>query len=180
MIEDFLVSPFWLMCSHLALLSMMAIGGGVIVVAPEIHRYLVENHHWLTSEQFAASFALGQAAPGPNFLYVTVIGWNVAGFAGAVGATLAVTIPPVLFTMLMLRVSEGKAVGRFGRAMRNGIAPISVGLLLSTGWILARTADTSWITALLTIATIVIMTLTRLNPVWMIAAGAAAGLIGLV
>ena len=66
---------------HFTLLSLLAIGGA-ITTAPDMQRYVVAERGWLSDAQFTASVALAQAAPGPNVLFVAVVGWNVAGLAG--------------------------------------------------------------------------------------------------
>jgi chromate transporter len=180
MIDDAVDSPVWLLFTHLAMLSMMAIGGGVIMLAPDIHRYVVEQEHWITSDQFTAAFTIAQAAPGPNVLFVTLIGWQIAGLIGAVAATVGVVAPPSLFTLVLMRVSAHRTVGRFGRAVRTGLAPVSVGLLGAGGWLLVRNADTTWRGGLLTALAVLALVRTRWNPVWLILAGAGVGLIGLV
>ena len=63
---------------HFLLLSFLAIGGTPTVL-PDMHRYVVEVHHWMTSAQFADLYALAQVAPGPNVMYIPLIGWQVAG-----------------------------------------------------------------------------------------------------
>ena len=67
---------------HFLLLSLLAVGGA-IATAPDMHRYMVTDHHWLTDAQFTSSIAIAQAAPGPNLLFVAVLGWNAAGPWGA-------------------------------------------------------------------------------------------------
>ena len=81
-------------------LSMMAIGG-VMSTLSEMHRVVVDHHHWMTSTEFAEVVALSQAAPGPNILVVTLVGWKVAGFAGALVATLAMCGPTSIITLLV-------------------------------------------------------------------------------
>jgi chromate transporter len=72
-------SPLIALCGHLALLSLRAVvGGGVIMVAPEVQSYVVTGKHWLSNEQFAAAYAIAQAAPGPNLLFISLVGWLVA------------------------------------------------------------------------------------------------------
>ncbi|HWI11861.1 MAG TPA: chromate transporter, partial [Burkholderiaceae bacterium] len=66
---------------HFLVLSLLAVGGAITTV-PDMHRYIVAEHHWLTDAQFTASIAIAQAAPGPNVLFVAVLGWNVAGPLG--------------------------------------------------------------------------------------------------
>lgn len=165
---------------HLALLSMMAIGGGVVMLAPDIYRYVVASNHWITREQFAAAYTIAQAAPGPNMLYVTLVGWWVAGWAGAAAATLAITVPPLTFTLMLLRASRRHHGGRWGDAIAGGLAPVSVGLLAAGGWVLVRASDSGWRGALLAALTVVIAMRTRLNPIWLIAGGGFIGALHLV
>ena len=74
----------WLEIAWLCLLiSLMAIGGANAMV-PEIHRYVIEQRGWMRGDEFAALFAIAQASPGPNVLFITLIGWKVAGWPGAV------------------------------------------------------------------------------------------------
>lgn len=65
---------------HFLVLSLLSVGGA-ITTAPDMHRYLVVDQGWLNDAQFTASVALAQAAPGPNVLFVAILGWNVAGAA---------------------------------------------------------------------------------------------------
>ena len=175
-------SPLWLLTTHLALLSFAAVGGGVIMLAPDIHRYVVDVHHWTTTEQFAAAYAIAQAAPGPNMLFVTLVGWQVAGWIGAVAATCAVIVPPSLLTFVATRVSSrrGGGVGRFGTAVRNGLAPLSVGLLLAAVWVLFTSAGAGFREAIVVLLTLAVLLRTKINPLWLIVAGACVGIAGLI
>jgi len=165
--------------THLALLSLMAIGG-VSSILPDMQRYVVEANQWLSATQFADIYALGQAAPGPNMMFVTLLGWQLAGWTGAIVASIAIIVPPVLLTLAVTRLNANKPNGALGRAIRGGLSPITIGLTLSSGWILAHTADHDWRGALLTLLTVALMLRTRLNPVWLILAGALAGMAGIL
>jgi len=164
---------------HFALLSLMAIGG-VSSILPDMQRYVVEAHHWLSGRQFADAYALGQAAPGPNMMFVTLLGWQLAGWAGATVATLAIIGPPIVLTMAVTRLHARNPDAPLGRAIRGGLSPIAIGLTLSSGWILARSADQNWPAGVLTLLTVALMLRTRLNPVWLILAGAIAGMTGIL
>ncbi len=164
---------------HFVLMSLMSVGG-VGAVLPDVQRYVVEVQHWLTAKQFADSFALGNAAPGPNMMYVALIGWQVAGVLGALAATLGMILPTATLTLGVVRWNALAPDTRLGRALREGLAPITIGLILASGWVLVRSADHDWGGYSLTVATIVIFTRTRLNPLWLVAAGALAGIAGLV
>jgi chromate transporter len=164
---------------HFALLSLMAIGG-VGAILPDMQRYVVEAHRWLSDKQFADIYAIGQAAPGPNMMFVTLLGWQLSGWAGAIVATLAIILPPIALTLGVTRLHANNPNAPLGRAIRGGLGPIAIGLTLSSGWVLAQSADHSWRTALLTLLTVVLMLRTKVNPVWLIAAGAVAGLAGIL
>lgn len=164
---------------HFALLSLMAIGG-VSSVLPDMQRYVVEANHWLSDRQFADAYALGQAAPGPNMMFVTLLGWQLAGWAGAIVATLAIILPPILLTLGITHLNAHNPDAPLGRAIRAGLSPIAIGLTLSSGWILARSADHDSRSTVLTLLTIALMLRTKLNPVWLIAAGAIVGITGII
>jgi chromate transporter len=163
------------MLLYFSLISLSAVGGGVIMLAPDIHRYVVDVQRWITSEQFAAAFTIAQASPGPNVLFVTLIGLQVAGLVGAASATLAIVLPTFFLTLGLVRFIPLRPASRFGKAVRNGLAPISIGLLAAGGLVVAKSADTGVIQVLMTFATVAVMVLTKWNPVWLIAVGAVLG-----
>jgi chromate transporter len=164
---------------HFLMLSAMAVGGTQTVM-PDMHRYVVDVHQWITSKQFADAFALAQAAPGPNVMYVTLIGWQVAGWTGAIATTLALVIPSTAITLLFTRLSARNPQAPLGRALRRGLAPIAIGLTLASAWILVRSINHDWNGYIITALTVAIVLRTRINPLWLIAGGAAAGMAGLV
>jgi chromate transporter len=164
---------------YFLMLSFLAIGGPPTVL-PEMHRYVVEMHHWMTSQQFATAYALAQVAPGPNAMYVTLIGWQVAGWAGAAATTLALLGPVGTLTVLVGRWYAQHPHAPLRRAMRHNLTPITVGLMLASGWILSRAVNHDWRGYLLTLLTLVLVLRTSWNPLWLIAAGALAGMSGLV
>ncbi|HEX3633569.1 MAG TPA: chromate transporter [Casimicrobiaceae bacterium] len=162
------------LAQQFGLLSFLAIGG-VNTLIPEIHRRVVENAHWLTDADFSQAFALAQAAPGPNLLIVSLIGWKVDGFLGALVSTVALCTPCSALTFAVAHVWDRFRDAPLRRAIQHGLAPVTVGLVLASGFILARTVDHSAIAVALTVATIVLALATRLHPLWMLAAGAAVG-----
>jgi chromate transporter len=164
---------------HFALLSLMAIGG-VSSILPDMQRYVVEANHWLSDRQFSDAYALGQAAPGPNMMFVTLLGWQLSGWSGAIVATLAMILPPIMLTLGITRLHANNPDAPLGRAIRGGLGPIAIGLTLSSGWILARSSDHSWPAAALTLLTVALVMRSRLNPVWLILAGAVAGMTGIL
>ena len=176
---SFTSADWWALFAHFLAMSMLAIGGAV-AVAPEIHRYIVEQRGWIDDAQFSAAIALAQASPGPNLLFVPVIGYAVAGFGGAAVALLGMLIPSTTLALAATRWGRKRRESRGVRAFVAGMAPITVGLLLSTGVVLALPlvrVPGAW---LLVGATMVLALKTRLNPVWAIAAGAVTGALGWV
>ncbi len=178
--DAFFDSSLWQLASHLGMLSMVAIGSGLGAVLPEVHRFVVEQHHWLSDEQFVAFYTIGQASPGPNFLYVTLIGRQVAGLWGAMAVSAAVVVPSCLLTYVLVRTGVVGGDGWIQRLLKNGLAPVSAALMLSSSWVLANTVDQDWNAALLTLISLVLLLATRIHPLWVIGAGAAIGLAGLV
>ncbi|MGV8893357.1 MAG: chromate transporter [Burkholderiaceae bacterium] len=165
------------MSLHMALLSLMAVGG-VTAVLPDIHRYVVEAQGWMNSEQFAALFALSQAAPGPNALFITLFGLQMAGLPGAFGATLGMFAPSSLLAYHAIGWADLFAHTRWLNAFRRGMAPITVGLVLSSGFLLAQAGNINLSSIILTSLTVAVLLLrSRWNPLWLIIAGALFGLL---
>ncbi|MDQ6916731.1 MAG: chromate transporter [Pseudomonadota bacterium] len=161
------------------LLSFLAIGG-VNALLPEIHRRVVEMEHWMTDADFAQAFAIAQAAPGPNLLIVSVIGWKVSGVLGALVATGAICVPSSALTFAVAHIWDRFRDAPLRIAIQYGLAPVTVGLVLASGYILARTVDQTWIALVITTATVALMLGTRLHPLVLLAAGAALGIAGVV
>jgi chromate transporter len=161
---------------HFALLSLLAVGGAITTV-PDMHRYVVKQQAWLSDAQLAASVALAQAAPGPNVLFVAVIGFNVAGLAGMVATMTGTLLPSTTLALSASRWGRRHDESRFMRAVKVGLAPLSIGLLLTTAWLLLRPTAAHWGSYLLVALAIAVMLRTRISALWLIAAGAVAGLL---
>ncbi|WP_151633427.1 chromate transporter [Noviherbaspirillum aerium] len=166
--------------AHLALLSLMAVGGGLVMIAPEISEYVVTDRAWLLKEQFTAAYVLAQAAPGPNLLFISLIGWFISGWYGAVAATAAVLLPSILITLALIRARVQHSASKFSVALSRAIAPISIGLLVATAWVFATATDAGWHGYLVTGITALLLVKTRLNPVLLIGLGALVGASGLI
>ena len=160
-----------------ALLSCVAFGGATALL-PEMHRVVVEQHHWLNDATFTHLYAIAQAAPGPNVLVVTLIGWEIAGLAGALSATLAMCLPMSVLIYLLIDRWEGFAGRRWQKAISLGVAPLAVGLVFSGATLIAQAAEFGVAACLLVLATVVANLNTRLHPLWFIGVGAALGLLG--
>jgi chromate transporter len=164
---------------HCLMLSLLAVGGA-ITTAPDMHRYLVIEHGWLSDAQFTTSVALAQAAPGPNLLFIAVLGWNVGGLPGALATMVGILLPSTLLTLAVTRWGQARRDMRAARAFTQGIAPLTLGLLVATSWLLSeplRTQPAAW--ALIAI-TVLVLLRTRASPLWLVALGAVVGALGYV
>src|SRR6195952_633725 len=131
------------------LMSFFAVGGANSAV-PEMHRIAVDVHHWMTDRQFADIFAISQLSPGPNVLIVTLIGYSVAGVAGALAATLAMCGPTAILAYYVSRLLARSSRSRWPAILQAALVPLSIGLMAASGLILARTSDQNWVAALVT------------------------------
>jgi chromate transporter len=162
-----------------ALLSFVAFGGASALL-PEMHRVVVDQHHWLNDTTFTHLYAIAQAAPGPNVLVVTLIGWEVGGLLGAFAATLAMCLPMSVLIYLLIDRWESFAGKRWQKAVSIGVAPLAVGLIFSGATLIAQSAQLGWAAWLLVAATLAANLRTKLHPLWFIGIGAGLGLLGLV
>jgi len=181
----------WLnLFGHYLLLSLMSLGGAISTTS-EMHRFLVEQHGWLTQAQFNDSIALAQAAPGPNVLFVALMGWNVGMNAGSTTAALlgvattmtGILLPSTIFTYQVAQWGHRNRTLRSVRAFKQGMAPVVIALLLSTAWILASSAGgvgLQWPLWLLALVSCLVIWRTRLHLLWVLGAGALLGAFGFV
>lgn len=180
------------------LLSLLGVGGA-ITTAPDMHRFLVDEHQWLNDMQFTSSIALAQASPGPNVLFVALMGWNLGLNAGgglAAGASAwalgllgvmilmtGIMLPSSVLTYTATRWAHRNRNMRGVKAFKAGMAPIVVALLICTGWLLTAAHNEplkDWPLWLLTAVTALTVWLTRVHLLWLLAAGALLGALGWV
>lgn len=160
-------------------LSLMAIGGANAVI-PDMHRHLVEVRGSMSGAEFAALAALSQAAPGPNVLIVSLLGWKIAGLAGAVTATVAMCVPSSLLAFFFSRFWQRHQQARWRAIVQGGLAPLTVGLILASGYVLTRAADHSaWAYAMTGVTALMVLT-TRIHPLWLLGIAGLLGYAGLV
>ena len=169
----------WAFVFHLSLLSLLAIGG-VNSVLPELHRFVVLDHPWMTNEQFTALYALAQAAPGPNVIFVTLIGWQVAGLVGALVATLAICGPATVIAYAATRLSTQWQHLKWFRLLRSGLIPLTTGLMIASAWLLTVASAQNALSYVITAATALVMLTTRINPLWLLALAGGAGAAGII
>jgi chromate transporter len=173
----FTAADWWPLFAHFLAMSMLAIGGA-LATTPEIHRYVVEQRGWLDDTQFSASIALAQAAPGPNLLFVPVLGHAIAGLPGALVALAGMLLPSTTLALFATRWGRKRRDTRGVRAFVAGMAPVTIGLLLSAGTVLATPLASQAAAWVLIAATVALSVKTKISPVWLIAVGAVVGAVG--
>ena len=183
---------------HFALLSLMGIGGA-ITTAPDMHRFLVDERQWLTDESFSSCIALAQSAPGPNVLFVALMGWQVGinaggglsaglaawwlGLLGVILTMLGIMLPSSILTYKATKWAHVNRDLISVQAFKSGMAPIVIGLLVSTGWLLSaahRDFSQDWKLWLMTAIASAVMLKTSVHLLWLVAAGGILGAAGLL
>lgn len=186
---------------HFISLSLLAVGGA-ITTAPDIHRYLVDEQHWLTHYQFTSSVAIAQGAPGPNVMFIALMGWNVGmnaasgmtpeptlpyavmlALLGVVVTMAGIIIPSATLTFFSTQWAHKNRDLRAVRAFKAGLAPLVMSLLVATGWLLTGDHDNyaqNWPMWLLAAVTTVIVWRTQTHLLVLLSIGALLGILKIV
>ena len=189
---------WWALFQQFCMLSFLGVGGA-ITTAPEMHRFLVDEHHWLNDLQFTSSIALAQASPGPNVLFVALMGWNlglnagggpaaglhawVLGLLGVAVMMLGIMLPSSVLTYMATRWAHRNRDMRGVKAFKAGMAPIVVALLVCTGWLLTAAhnqPERDWPLWAMSAMTALVVWRTRIHLLWLLATGAVLGALGLI
>lgn len=158
-------------------LSLLAFGGGNTIL-PEMQRQVVEVHHWMTASEFSALFALAQAAPGPNMMIVTLVGWHVAGWPGMLVTSVAKFGPSSLVTVAALHAWDRFKDRPWRRIAQRALVPVTAGLVTASAMLIAKASDPTWIAWAITGVCAVLALRTKIHPLWLLAAGSLIGLTG--
>ncbi|KIU53224.1 MULTISPECIES: chromate transporter [Bradyrhizobium] len=151
-------------------LSLVSIGGANAVL-PEIRRQVVDVQGWMNDTSFSNLFAISHAAPGPNIIMVSLIGWQLAGFAGLLVATLAIMVPSCSLAFLASRAVARWSDRRWLALTKEGVIPVALGLILASGVSMMRTADHDVLAALVSLFAAAFVVLSKRNPLWALSAG---------
>ena len=166
---------FW----HFLLFGCLAIGG-VSTVMPGMYHYVVDEQALVTGREFADLYAIAQAAPGPNALWVTILGLHAAGWMGAIATTLGVMIPASSFSLAASVLHARHADSSLALAFRRGLAPVALGFMLASCWLLLNSVGHDWRGYGLALGALLIVLRTDVNPLWLLAAGGVIGAAGLL
>ena len=186
---------------HFISLSLLAVGGA-ITTAPDIHRYLVDEQHWLTHYQFTSSVAIAQGAPGPNVMFIALMGWSVGinaasgmtpeptlayavmlALLGVVVTMAGIIIPSATLTFFSTQWAHKNRELRGVRAFKAGLAPLVMSLLIATGWLLTGNHDNyvqDWPMWLLAAVTTVIVWRTKTHLLLLLSIGALLGMLKII
>jgi len=157
-------------------LSLLAIGGANAVL-PEMHRLVVEVHGWMDDATFSQLFALAQAAPGPNILAASVMGWHIAGPSGMAMATIGMLLPAAILAFTMQGLTHRLRGNTWLKPAQFGLVPLAVGLIAGSGVIMAQAAGTDWLSFAIIAVSTVFVWRTKYSPLWVLAGGGALGLL---
>jgi chromate transporter len=169
----------WILAGHLALLSSISFGGFPSVL-PDVHTFVLA-HGWVTDREFADFFAVSQAVPGPNMiLMMSFVGLKVGGIPGAVAGALATFGPPCLMYYTGYRLWDRFRNMPWQRIVRLGLAPLTIGLVIAGGCVMARAAAVGWQSVIVTAAASALMLATRISPLWILLTAGVLGGLGLL
>lgn len=172
-----LAAADWLaLFGHFLLLSLLAVGGAM-TVAPDLNRVLIGKMQLIDESQFSSSIAIAQASPGPNVLFVAVLGYQAAGLAGALTTLTAMMLPSSLLALAAGRWGHARRELIGVRAFKAGMAPVVIALLLATAWLMA-TQTPGYAHLVVTVAAALFAWLTRVHLLVLIGAGATIGALG--
>jgi chromate transporter len=170
-------NQLWQLLVVFAPLSLLSVGSGQSILA-DIQLQTVSTHHWLTQGQFLDDYAIARASAGPASLIVTLIGWQVAGVAGAIVASLAIILPSSTLFYGLTLLWRRHAFSQWRDRLARGLAPISVGLVLASGYSLVMANGGDWLAWIVTAASLAAFMLSsRVHPFLLLVGGAALFLI---
>jgi chromate transporter len=165
-------NPFLALLVTFAPLSLASIGGGLSILTAIQHQS-VDVHHWLTQAQFLDDFGISRAAPGPNTLIVTLIGWQVAGWLGALVASIAIFLPSSVLVYALAQIWRRYRGAPWQTKLEHGLAPVAAGLILAGALNVLRTADGGWLAwAVAAVSTALVLRYKKLSPFVLLGLGA--------
>jgi chromate transporter len=159
---------------YFALLSIISVGG-VPSVMPEMQRLVVDVQGWMSAAEYTQLFAVAQAAPGPNVLVTALVGWKVAGAAGGFVALAAFCGPAATLAYAIGAYWDRMRDAPWRKVVQRALVPLTVGFIVSGGYVLATPHGVDWRSALIAGAAAAILYLSKLNPLWILAGGGLLG-----
>ena len=161
---------------YFALLSLVSVGG-IPSVMPEMQRLVVDVQGWMSAAEYTQLFAVAQAAPGPNVLVTALIGWKVAGLTGGLVALGAFCGPAAALAYSIGGYWDRMRDAPWRKVLQRALVPISVGFIVSGGYVLATPQGLDWQNALIAGASAATLYFTRFNPLWILLGGGVLGFV---
>ncbi len=159
---------------YFALLSLVSVGG-IPSVMPEMQRLVVDVQGWMTAAEYTQLFAIAQAAPGPNVLVTALIGWKIAGLVGGMVALGAFCGPAAILAYSIGGFWDRMRDAPWRKDFQHALVPISVGFIVSGGYVLATPHGVDWQSALIAGTSAAVLYATKLNPLWVLSGGGVLG-----
>lgn len=166
--------PLATLALRFGILSLFAVGGGVSILIPQMHEEFVNQYHWLDDRSFSEIIAVAQAAPGPNFLLVPLIGWRVEGWLGALVALGGFLVAPIAISYLVGRTLR-RHDNAFVALVRRALRAVTSGLWIAAGLVIARTVDHTVTDLAVTGAVVVLALFVDVSPLWWCLCAGAIG-----
>jgi chromate transporter len=157
-------------------LSLLTVGGGMAAF-PEMKILTVDVHRWLTFPQLIHIYSVGQMAPGPNMMMIVAIGQWAGGLAGAILTLIAFFGPTALLTFLVARFWKRLERWPWRKSIQEGLAPVSIGLLLAGCFTMAKGAISGLETGAIAVGVLLMLLQYKINPAILVVAGAVIGIL---
>jgi chromate transporter len=157
-----------------AYLSLLTVGGGMAAF-PEMKILTVDVHKWLDFHQLIHMYSVGQLAPGPNMMMIVSIGDWAGGLVGAAVVLIAFFGPTALLALIVGRLWTKLVNWPWRKSIQEGLAPVSIGLLLAGTLSMAKGAVTGWSTGGIALAVLLTMMWRKVNPAFLVLGGAIVG-----
>lgn len=147
--------------------SLTLFGGGYVMI-PILNSIVVMQHGWLTSSEFADAIILGQITPGPILISATFVGYRVAGWAGALLATIGIFLPSGILMMLVSGVFEQLEKQSVWQAILKGIRPVVLALIIYSLLVLGSAIDNWQIAMPVAFLSLLLLYRFKINFLWLI------------
>ena len=159
-----------------AYLSILTVGGGMAAF-PEMKILTVDIHHWLDYHELIHLYSVGQLAPGPNMMLIVSMGDWAGGILGAIVVLVAFFGPTAILALVIGRAWNKLEKWPWRTSIQQGLAPVSIGLLLAGTLSMAKGAVTGWSTGGIALAVLLVMLWRKINPAILVIGGGLAGVL---
>jgi chromate transporter len=154
----------------------LTFGSGLVIV-PFLQQGVVQEHGWLGEHEFLIAVAIGMISPGPVVITATFVGYLVAGFWGALAATVGIFLPSFLLILIAAPILRRHRANRNVQGFVKGAYAAAIGTILGASVLLAHIAVGDWLTGLIGVVSLVVLFLWRVNNPLLMATAAVVGLI---